>query len=60
VPGLLLSLELYRVTRNATMLPMNLSVRMALLTFAITTVMCAFAAALALNKIRSADPAGIF
>jgi putative ABC transport system permease protein len=60
VPGLLVSIELYRVTRNATMLPMDLSAEMALLTLATTTVMCLISAVLALNKIRSADPAEIF
>jgi DevC protein len=60
IPGLLLSIELYRMTRNATMLPMNLDARTALLALAITTAMCSASAALALNKIRSADPAEIF
>jgi putative ABC transport system permease protein len=59
-PGLLLSFELYRVTRNATMLPMNLSAQTSLIALAITTLMCSLSAALALNKIRSADPAEIF
>jgi putative ABC transport system permease protein len=59
-PGLLLSFELYRVTRNATMLPMNLTAQTALTAFAITTMMCILSAVLALNKIRSADPAEIF
>jgi putative ABC transport system permease protein len=60
VPGLLLSIELYRMTRNATMLPMDLGVNTAVLAFAITMAMCSVSAALALNKIRSADPAEIF
>jgi putative ABC transport system permease protein len=60
VPGLLLSSEFYRVTRNATMLPMDLRTQTALTALAITTVMCSLSAALALNKIRSADPAEIF
>jgi putative ABC transport system permease protein len=60
VPGLLLSAELYRMTSNATMLPMNLGAHTALLALAITTAMCSLSAVLALNKIRSADPAEIF
>jgi putative ABC transport system permease protein len=59
-PGLLLSAELYRMTSNATMLPMNLDAQTALLALAITTAMCSLSAVLALNKIRSADPAEIF
>jgi len=60
VPGLLLSAELYRMTRNATMLQMNLGAGTALFALLITTTMCSVSAALALNKIRSADPAEIF
>jgi putative ABC transport system permease protein len=60
VPGLLLSIELYRMTRSATMLPMDLGVDTALLALAVTVAMCMVSAALALNKIRSADPAEIF
>jgi putative ABC transport system permease protein len=59
-PGLLLSGEFYRMTRNATMLPMNLGVSTALIALAITVAMCSLSAALALNKIRYADPAAIF
>jgi putative ABC transport system permease protein len=60
IPGLLVSIELYRMTRNATMLPMNLGARTALFALAITAAMCSASAVLALNKIRSADPAEIF
>ncbi len=60
VPGLLLAAQLYRMTRDATMLPMNLGANTALLALVITTAMCSVSAALALNKIRSADPAEIF
>jgi len=57
---LLLSIELYRMTRRATMLPMDLGVGTAVVALAITVAMCSVSAALALNKIRSADPAEIF
>lgn len=60
VPGLLLSIELYRVSRNATMLPMNLGMDTAFFTLVITAAMCSVSAALAINKVRSADPAEIF
>ncbi len=60
IPGYLICLRLYRVTENATNLPMQLTLQVALLVLGVTIVMCALSGVFALRKIRSADPAEIF
>jgi putative ABC transport system permease protein len=60
VPGLLLCSQLYRLTAEATRLPMELQLGMSLLVLTLTVAMCCVAAAVALRKVRSADPAEIF
>ena len=60
VPGLLITLALYRVTAEATRLPLELGPARALLVLALTLVMCGGAALMALRKVRSADPAEVF
>jgi len=60
LPALLVCLQLYRLTENATRLPMNLHVQTAAMVLAVTIVMCCGSGAIALRKIRSADPAEIF
>jgi putative ABC transport system permease protein len=60
VPGLLITLALYRVTAEATRLPLELGPARALLVLALTLTMCGGAALMALRKVRSADPAEVF
>ena len=60
VPGLLVSSALYRATAAATRLPMNLSLGTAVLVVGLTLGMCVTSAAIAMRKVRSADPAEIF
>ncbi|MCX8071593.1 MAG: ABC transporter permease DevC [Candidatus Binatia bacterium] len=60
VPGLLVSAQLYRLTHHATQLPMQLSPALIAGTLAVTMLMCTASGAIALRKIRSADPAEIF
>lgn len=60
VPGLLVSSGLYRATESATRLPMHLSVGTGLLVLGLTIGMCMTSAAIAVRKVRSADPAEIF
>jgi putative ABC transport system permease protein len=60
VPGLLVSVALYRVTAQATRLPLVMSPDRALVVFALTVGMCGVAALMALRKVRSADPAEVF
>ena len=60
VPGLAITLGLYRVTADATRLPLELDVGRALVVLALTLAMCGGAALMALRKVRSADPAEVF
>lgn len=60
LPGLFLCWRLYLLAEAATHLPLTLTVPLAANVLALTTVMCCISGALALRKIRSADPAEIF
>ena len=60
VPGLLISLALYRVASEATKLPMQMTSGLALYVVLLAVAMCCVSGAIALRKIRSADPAEIF
>ncbi|MEN8181156.1 MAG: ABC transporter permease DevC [Myxococcota bacterium] len=60
VPGLGVTLALYRVTAQATRLPLVMTPDRALAVFALTLAMCGVAALMALRKVRSADPAEVF
>jgi putative ABC transport system permease protein len=59
-PGLLVALLLYRVTAEATRLPLAMTPGRALAVLLLTLSMCAVAALVALRKVRAADPAEIF
>lgn len=59
-PGLLICLALYRVAGDATKLPMVMEAPTATFVLALSVVMCCASGAIALRKIRSADPAEIF
>ncbi len=60
IPGYLVSLWLYNLTRSATNLPLFLTPDRALLILFLTMLMCAVSGAIAMRKLRSADPAEIF
>ena len=60
VPGLLITLGLYRLTADATRLPLEYSSSRALMVLVLTLAMCGGAALMALRKVRSADPAEVF
>jgi putative ABC transport system permease protein len=60
IPGVLISMQLYRVTANATHLPMRLTLELGLFVFALTFVMCCLSGIIAVRKVQSADPAEIF
>lgn len=60
LPGLAISLALYRVTELATGLPMELSPTIGLLVLVLTVAMCALSGSAALRKVQAADPAEIF
>jgi putative ABC transport system permease protein len=60
IPGLIVSMVLYKFAANATLLPMKMTIGRALTVYAMTAVMCVVSGALAMRKISSADPADIF
>jgi putative ABC transport system permease protein len=60
LPGVLITQRLYRITEDATHLPMRMTSGMAFLVLALTVVMCAISGMIATRKLRSADPADIF
>ena len=61
VPGVLICILLYRVAGDATRLPLQMTAPGVLGVVARSTVMmCCVSGAIALRKIRSADPAEIF
>jgi putative ABC transport system permease protein len=51
---------LYTLTRNATRLPIAMTPERAVLVLVLTLIMCAISGAVALRKLRDADPADIF
>ncbi|MBW4563654.1 MAG: ABC transporter permease DevC [Mojavia pulchra JT2-VF2] len=60
IPGLGISLALYELTKAATSLPMLMSASRSVLVFVLTILMCAISGAIAVRKLRTADPADIF
>jgi putative ABC transport system permease protein len=60
IPGLLVSMWLYRFTSAATRLPLEMTPGRAALVLLLTAAMCGTAALVALRKVRSADPAEVF
>ena len=60
VPGFLLSAQLYALFQSATLLPVAMKVSRATLVLILTIVMCVGGGAVAMQKLRQADPADIF
>jgi putative ABC transport system permease protein len=60
IPGFIISLFLYDFAMDATKLPIMMSFHNAVLVFISTILMCMTSGGLAINKLRSADPADIF
>jgi len=60
VPGLIVTLGLYAVSATATNLPLQLTVERAVFVLMLTVAMCCISGAIALRKVRSADPAEVF
>ena len=60
VPGIAITLLVYRTAGEATRLPVEMTAPRAAAVFALTVAMCCVSAALALRKVRSVDPAEIF
>lgn len=60
IPGFAISLGLYGLISQATLLPVRMSVNRATLVLIMTLVMCIASGAIAMRKLQSADPADIF
>ncbi|MCC5624431.1 ABC transporter permease DevC [Nostoc sp. CHAB 5715] len=60
LPGFILSFGLYQVTYAATMLPIFMKMERAIQVWILTVIMCSVSAAIAMRKLRSADPADVF
>ena len=60
ISGFFLSLGLYQVGSSATQLPIMMKLGRAVMVLVLTIVMCVVSGAIAMNKLRSADPADIF
>jgi putative ABC transport system permease protein len=60
IPGLAICWWLYGMTRSATMLPMQMTVARSVLVLALTVGMCWVSGAMAMRKLRAADPAEVF
>jgi putative ABC transport system permease protein len=59
-PGVLISGFVYDVSRQATLLPLQMTLARCLAVYVLTMLMCAISAALATRRLRAADPAEIF
>ncbi|MDZ8224692.1 ABC transporter permease DevC [Nostoc sp. ChiVER01] len=59
-PGIIFSLFMYNTARNATLLPVFMSFDRAVMVLILTMLMCIVSGAIAVRKLRSADPADIF
>lgn len=60
LPGFTFSVFLYNFVQNSTRLPMIMTFSRALIVLLLTITMCSLASLLAMNKLRSADPAELF
>ncbi|MEH1798609.1 ABC transporter permease DevC [Nostoc sp.] len=59
-PGIVFALFMYNSARNATLLPVFMSFERATMVLILTILMCIISGAVAVRKLRSADPADIF
>jgi putative ABC transport system permease protein len=60
IPGYLLSTGMYKLTRNATALPIDMTPERGIVVLILTIVMCMVSGAIAVRKVSDADPADIF
>jgi putative ABC transport system permease protein len=59
-PGIVFALFMYKSAREATLLPVFMSFDRAVMVLILTMLMCIISGAIAVRKLRSADPADIF
>jgi putative ABC transport system permease protein len=60
IPGTVISMLLYNLTKSATSLPIIMTVARAITVVTLTLIMCLVSGALAVRKLGAADPADIF
>ncbi|MBD2041283.1 ABC transporter permease DevC [Microcoleus sp. FACHB-672] len=60
IPGCAVAIGLYNLTKNATSLPMIMTLARATTVLILTMVMCSVSGAIAVRKLNAADPADIF
>ncbi len=60
LPGVGISMGLYSLAKGATMLPIAMTTQRATNVLILTIIMCTISGAIAIRKLRSADPAEIF
>lgn len=60
IPGFFLSCGLYQITFAATLLPVTMKINRAINVLLLTIIMCSISGAIAMQKLRSADPADVF
>jgi putative ABC transport system permease protein len=60
MPGMFAAVGLYTLTRNATSLPLLMTLTRAIHVLLLTVIMCLVSGAIAVRKLRSADPADMF
>ncbi|WP_397333656.1 MULTISPECIES: ABC transporter permease DevC [unclassified Nostoc] len=60
LPGVVVSLGLYQITRAATNLPMYMTLIRGVQVIILTFIMCAISGIIATRKLQSADPADMF
>ena len=59
-PGMFAAVGLYSLTRSATSLPLLMTVARAITVLMLTMIMCIVSGAIAVRKLRAADPADMF
>lgn len=60
IPGFAISLGLYEVTKDATALPIHMTLPRAGLVLVLTIMMCFMSGAISMRKLKEADPAELF
>ena len=60
LPGILVSELVYSVSRDATLLPLRMTLTRTVAVYLLTALMCGLSATLAMRRLKAADPAEIF
>lgn len=60
IPGYVISYFLYILAASATLIPMQMTSSLIMMVFFLVFLMCVFAGLLAMDEVRSADPADVF